>query len=86
MAKHEPHGDASGKHQWTAEGGHCACGAGVHALTPMEDTCPAALPIVVLRCRCGHPESHAKAGEHCPMAEVDVAASYEVGINVTTTP
>ena len=84
MAKHEPHSDPSGKHQWTAEGGHCACGAGVHALTAPEDVCPAALPIVVLRCRCGHPESH--EGVHCPVAEVDAAAAFEAALTLPPAP
>lgn len=80
MAKqHEPHLSADGRHAWTAEGGHCACG-GDHARTPLADACPEALPIVVLRCRCGEPEMHAADGAHCPAAEVDVAASYEAGV------
>jgi hypothetical protein len=79
MAKHEVHTDPSGKHTWTAEGGHCACG-GAHATTPLEDVCPAGLPVVVLRCRCGKPEAHAEQGAHCPAAEVDALASYEAGV------
>lgn len=80
MAKtHDVHTSADGRHTWTAEGGHCACGQG-HATTPMADVCPQALPIVVLRCRCGDPASHAEAGAHCPQAEVDALASYEAGV------
>lgn len=71
---HETHTDAEGKHAWTAEGGHCACG-GNHATTPREDACPAGLPLVVLRCTCGKPDSH--QGTHCPKAQIDPLASYE---------
>lgn len=76
---HDVHASADGRHTWTAEGGHCACGGG-HATTPFEDMCPAAQPIVVLRCRCGDGASHAEKGAHCPQAEVDALATLEAGL------
>ena len=44
------------------------------------------LPAVVLRCRCGNPDSHAQKGQHCLEAEVDVLASYEASTPMKATP
>lgn len=84
MAKtHDVHTSADGKYRWTeADGLHRhdqAFGAAPLSVPLAElDGAPVPLPMVVLRCRCGDPLSHAEQGRHCPQAEIDVAESYSV--------
>lgn len=81
---HDVHESADGKHRWV-EG----CGgiyrhpqqffgaprdAHPEATTPDAEFVP--LGMVILRCRCGDPDSHSQQGKHCPQAEVDAAESY----------
>lgn len=86
---HDVHQSADGKHRWV-EG----CG-GIYRHPQQffgapRDVHPDELPdkefiplgAVILRCRCGDPESHAKKGQHCPEAEVDAAESYAVSASL----
>lgn len=86
MAKkdtHDVHVSPDGKYRWTeAEGLHRHDQAfpGAARDIPLAEAggAPVPLPMVVLRCRCGDPDSHAQQGQHCPEAEIDVAESYSV--------
>jgi hypothetical protein len=86
---HETHKSADGKYRWVEgaggiyrdDGGFPAIKADQHpSEQPGHEFLP--MPMVVLRCRCGDPDSHASKGLHCPVAEVDVAETVLRSIEV----
>jgi hypothetical protein len=86
---HAAHQSLDGKYRWVEGAGgiyrHDQQFFGVNptdhpSAQPGADFMP--MPIVVLRCRCDNPEGHASKGEHCPMAEVDVAETMVRSVEV----
>lgn len=93
---HDVHVSADGRFRWSeADGLHrhdqAFAGAprdiplteqgGTPVTLPDPNGEPAPLPMVVLRCRCGDPDSHAQQGQHCPQAEVDAGESMIVSVD-----
>jgi hypothetical protein len=78
---HDVHTSADGKYRWV-EGAPGFYHHDQQFFGAPRDAHPATqggrlieIPTVVLRCRCGDPDSHAQNGQHCPEAEVDPLAS-----------
>lgn len=94
QAVHDVHTSADGRHRWVEGAGgiyrHDQAFAGaaldVHPAQAAPDAQFIPLPMVVLRCKCGDPDSHTKDGHHCPQAEVDVAESMIASTSFVVTP
>lgn len=88
---HDVHTSADGRHRWVEGAGgiyrhdHAfqAASRDVHPAVTAPDAQFIPLPMVVLRCRCGDPDSHARKGQHCPEAEIDVGESYAASVAFT---
>lgn len=82
MAKHDAHATTDGNYRWVEGAGGLYRHSGgwdghsmkAHPADAAEEHIP--LPVVVLRCRCDDPDSHAQAGEHCPEAEIDLGETF----------
>ena len=89
--QHQIHTDQSGKYRWTEEHGlykddqafarHKVLGG---PELPEQGGERVDLPLVILRCRCGDPDSHASRGQHCPDAEIDVGETYTVSTTLNS--
>lgn len=81
-ATHEVHQSSDGRYRWVDDGrggvwkhDQRFYGAARDAHPESQGGQHVPLPMVVLRCRCDDPASHAGQGQHCPAAEIDVAES-----------
>jgi len=88
---HEIHTDPSGRYRWTQEHGlmrHDAHWHGADRMGVLADQGGEAveMPLVVLRCRCGDPDSHAVNNEHCPVAEIDIGESFSQSVTFNPQP